>query len=59
MEIDRKSVDFVLFDKEYFSPFMIIELDDSSHEREDRKIRDGFVDSICQKAEIPIKHIKT
>ena len=58
-KIDRKSVDFVLFDKEYFSPIMIIELDDNSHEREDRKTRDGFVDSVVEKIGMPIKHIKT
>lgn len=58
-KIDRKSVDFVLFDKEYFTPHLVIELDDSSHQREDRIIRDGFVDRILEKAGIKIVHIKT
>ncbi|MEI6296073.1 MAG: DUF2726 domain-containing protein [bacterium] len=58
-KIDRKSLDFVLFDKDSFSPIVIIELDDSSHEREDRKERDSFVDKIAQKIGLKIVHIKT
>ena len=57
--INRKSVDFVLFNKEYFTPQIVIELDDSSHLREDRKIRDNFVDSVLNKVGIKIIHIKT
>lgn len=58
-KIDRKSVDFVLFNKENFTPHLVIELDDSSHLREDRKIRDNFVDSVLNKVGIKIVHIKT
>ena len=58
-KIDRKSVDFVLFNKEYFTPFLVIELDDNSHLREDRKERDNFVDSVLNKVGIKIIHIKT
>ena len=58
-KINLKSVDFVLFDKEYFTPQVVIELDDSSHEREDRKERDVFVDSVMEKISIRIVHIKT
>jgi very-short-patch-repair endonuclease len=58
-KIDRKSVDFVLFNKEYFTPYLVIELDDSSHSREDRKMRDGFVDSVLNKAGIRIMHLET
>lgn len=58
-KIDRKSVDFVLFNKEYFTPHLIIELDDSSHLREDRQIRDDFVDKVLNKAGIKIMHIQT
>lgn len=58
-KIDRKSVDFVLFNKEYFTPYLVIELDDSSHLREDRQARDNFVDEVLNKAGIRIEHIKT
>ncbi len=57
-KIDRKSVDFVLFSKDYFSPVLIIELDDKTHERLDRKARDGFVDGVAQAAGIKIVHVK-
>lgn len=57
-KIDRKSVDFVLFSKPYFSPALIIELDDRTHDRYDRKLRDGTVDKIAHEAGIKIVHIK-
>lgn len=58
-KIDRKSVDFVLFNKDFFIPHLVIELDDSSHLREDRISRDGFVDRVLDKAGVKIVHIKT
>ncbi len=58
-KIDRKSVDFVLFNKEYFTPYMVIELDDSSHMLPERENRDGFVDSILNRVGIKIIHVKT
>ena len=58
-KIDRKSLDFVLFEKEYFTPYLVIELDDSSHELPDRQNRDHFVDAVLEKAGIKIEHIKT
>jgi len=58
-KINLKSVDFVLFDKEYFTPHLVIELDDSSHLREDRRARDKFVDEVLNKVGIKILHIKT
>jgi len=58
-KIDRKTVDFVLFDKEYFSPIMVIELDDSSHNSENRRMRDDFVDNVMEKIGLKIIHIKT
>ena len=57
-KIDRKSVDFVLFNREFFTPHLVVELDDSSHSREDRIVRDGFVDRVLDKAGIKIVHIK-
>jgi very-short-patch-repair endonuclease len=58
-KIDRKSLDFVLFDTEYFTPQIVIELDDISHELPARESRDNFVDAIMLKVGIRIKHIKT
>lgn len=56
--IDRKSVDFVLCDKEYLSPKLAIELDDSSHEHTDRQQRDHFVEDVLKKASLPLLRIK-
>ncbi len=58
-KIIRKSNDFTIFDKVNISPLLAIELDDITHDREDRIERDGFVDSAFNAAGIPIKHIKT
>lgn len=57
-KINLKSVDFVLFDKEYFTPQIVIELDDSSHQLPARITRDSFVDAIMAKVGIKIVHIK-
>ena len=58
-KIDRKSVDFVLFNKEYFTPHMVIELDDSSHMLPIREDRDNFLNSLLERVGIKILHIKT
>lgn len=58
-KIDRKCLDFVLFDTEYFTPQIVIELDDISHELPVREIRDNFVDAIMLKVGIRIEHVKT
>ena len=55
--INRKSVDFVLCDKEYLSPKLAIELDDSSHERSDRQERDKEVERILARAGVPLLRI--
>ena len=56
-KIQAKHIDFLLC-KGPVSPALAIELDDSSHEREDRKERDSFVDQAFQSANLPILHIK-
>ncbi len=56
--IKSRHIDFVLCDKEAMSPLLAIELDDASHEREDRVERDRNVDRILQDAGLPILHIK-
>ena len=48
--IDEKSVDFVICDKAYIKPILAIELDDRTHEREDRKGRDGEVERILNES---------
>lgn len=52
--IDEKSVDFVLCDKNYIAPRLAIELDDRTHERLDRKLRDGEVERILKCAGLPL-----
>jgi hypothetical protein len=57
-KVDRKSVDFVLFDRNAISPVLAIELDDSSHDREDRQERDAFVDGVLAKVGLPLLHVR-
>ncbi len=56
--INGKSVDFVLCDKRELSPLLVIELDDRSHERQDRRSRDQEVERILKNAKIPILRLK-
>ncbi len=53
-KIDRKSVDFVICDKVNQKILLAIELDDSSHDRPDRVIRDTEVESMLEKAGIKL-----
>ena len=55
--INQKSVDYVLCDKEYLSPKLVIELDDKTHEKEDRKERDIEVERILKEAGLPLLRI--
>ncbi len=56
--IDEKSVDFVLCDKNYIAPRLVIELDDRTHERSDRKLRDGEVERILNGAGLPLLRLE-
>ena len=56
--IHRKSVDFVLCEKDYLSPQLIIELDGKSHNREDRQERDTEVERILEDAGLPLLRIQ-
>lgn len=56
--IKSRHVDFVLCDKENVRPLVAIELDDSSHAREDRVERDSFVDKAMNAAKLPLFHQK-
>jgi hypothetical protein len=57
-KVDRKSIDFVLFDRSVVSPVLAVELDDASHDREDRLERDAFVDRVLAKAGLPLLHVR-
>jgi very-short-patch-repair endonuclease len=52
--INQKSVDYVICDKAYIKPLLAIELDDRSHDREDRKNRDENVEQILKDANMPL-----
>jgi len=54
--IQSKHVDFIACDPNDLSIQFVIELDDKSHEREDRQDRDAFVDRVMEAAGIPIIH---
>jgi very-short-patch-repair endonuclease len=45
-KVSSKHVDFVLCDATTFQPVLVVELDDRSHLRADRRSRDAFVDDI-------------
>jgi len=51
--IDEKSVDYVICDKAYIKPLLAIELDDRTHEKEDRKERDAEVKRILDQVGLP------
>ncbi len=55
--INQKSVDFLLCDKIYLNPELAIELDDSTHDREDRRARDTEVERILNDAHFPLLRI--
>lgn len=56
--IQSKHADFVICDKNKISPLLVIELDDSSRNRYDRRKRDNFVDKIFEEAKLPILYVK-
>ncbi|MBN2706596.1 MAG: DUF2726 domain-containing protein [Deltaproteobacteria bacterium] len=48
-KINRKHVDFLLVDRITASPLIGIELDDRSHNQQNRKDRDEFVEKVLKK----------
>jgi hypothetical protein len=56
--ISAKHADFLLCDAESMSPLLVIELDDKSHERGERRDRDAFMDSVYASVQLPILHVK-
>jgi Protein of unknown function (DUF2726) len=55
--INQKHVDFVLCNRD-LAPIAAIELDDSSHDADEREARDEFVDQVLAAAALPIVHIR-
>ncbi len=53
-KIDRKHVDFLLCDPKTMRPLLGIELDDKSHQRDDRRERDEFVQQVFAAANLPL-----
>jgi hypothetical protein len=53
----QKHVDFVLCIQPNLRPTLVIELDDSTHDAEDRQDRDTFVDSVLAASSIPILRV--
>jgi hypothetical protein len=52
--VASKHVDFVLAEPADLHPVAAIELDDSSHERSDRRLRDKMLDELFDKAGFPL-----
>jgi very-short-patch-repair endonuclease len=52
--IDRKSVDFILCDKNTLETKLAIEIDDHTHTRLDRIERDGIVEDILKNAGVKL-----
>ena len=56
--VNMKHVDFVLVSRDEVRPMLVIELDDASHQREDRAKRDVFVDRVFAAAGVRIEHVR-
>jgi len=57
-KINRKTVDFVIFEKQYLKPIVAIEYDGKTHDKNDRKNRDNFINRVLEVSGIKILHIK-
>jgi len=58
-KIRAKSIDFVLSEKDSMKPYLCIELDDLSHMRWDRQMRDAFVNDVMKGVGLKILHVRT
>lgn len=56
--INLKRIDFLLVESTTLRPYMAIELDDRSHQRDDRQERDAFVDEVFHRAGLTLVHIR-
>ncbi|MCJ8329910.1 MAG: DUF2726 domain-containing protein [Lentisphaeria bacterium] len=56
-KIQSKHIDFILCDLDNIKPVLAIELDDASHQREDRKKRDEFLEGALNAARLPLLRV--
>jgi len=56
-KIKAKHIDFVLCDYTYCKPVILIELNDNSHYRQDRIIRDNFINKLMTDLKIPFLQV--
>ncbi len=56
--ISSKHADFLLCDARSLRPRLVVELDDRSHERVDRRERDEFMDRACRSAGLPVVRVR-
>ena len=56
-KIAQKHLDFLVCDSVTMKPLFGVELDDSSHKRNDRQERDEFVENVCQVAGLPLLRV--
>jgi hypothetical protein len=54
--VRSRSVDFLIIDDKGF-PRLVIELDDTTHRRSDRRKRDGENDAAYNQAGLPVRHV--
>ncbi len=57
-KINRKTIDFVLFERPYYKPVLAIEYDGKTHNSPSRRKRDKEVEKILNSAGIDIFHVK-
>lgn len=57
-KIQSKHIDFLLCNKKYLVPVLVIELDDSSHNKKSRINRDEFVNKTLENAGLPILRVR-
>ena len=57
--ISQKHIDFLICEKESLKPVLGIELDDRSHQREDRQKRDEFVNALYENIGLKMLRIPT
>ena len=56
-KIKSKHVDFLICDISSMKPILAIELDDKSHEKKERVMRDKFVDEVYETVGLEIIHV--
>jgi hypothetical protein len=55
--IAQKHLDFLICDSQTMKPLLGIELDDSSHKRDNQQERDEFVEKVFETAKLPLLHV--